>query len=234
MIGRAGNEMAPRRTAMGVEPHSASSDKRRAIRARHRIDLLSAVLMASATIATAWSAYQSSLWNSQYATHKSHSTAAIIRVGKHSNLALQRTSVHVNLFLHWITAVNAGDTRMADFLYARFPEPLKAAASAWRATSPLTNPEAPASPFDMPEYTLRETGEVDRFEQIASRESAAAESASAHANRYLLFTIVFASVLFFAGISGKFRSQALDLAVLVLGALTLLGGLAVMLSSPRV
>jgi hypothetical protein len=40
---------------------------------------------------------------------------ALVRVGKFSNLALQRTSVHVNLFVHWPSAVNKGDTRMADF-----------------------------------------------------------------------------------------------------------------------
>lgn len=52
---------------------------------------------------------------------------AIVRVGKFSNLALQRRSVHVNLFVHWTSAVNKGDTQMADFLFARFPEPLEAA-----------------------------------------------------------------------------------------------------------
>ena len=108
------------------------------------------------------------------------------------------------------------------------------AVTAWRATNPLTNPEAPATPFDMPEYVVAERTEADRWEAIADRESAAAETASEISNRYLRFTIIFASVLFFAGISGKFGWQAIDVAVLVLGALTLLIGVAVMLSSPRV
>jgi hypothetical protein len=80
---------------------------------------------------------------------------------------------------------------------------------------------------------LRERFEADRFEQIAQSESAAADNAGALANRYLLFTIIYASVLFFAGISGKFRRPAIDLTVLTLGALTLLIGVAVMLSAPR-
>jgi hypothetical protein len=49
----------------------------------------------------------------------------------------------------------------------------------------------------------------------------------------MLFTTIFASALFFAGISGKIRSQMLDLAVLGLGGLTLLAGVVVMLLSPR-
>ena len=53
-------------------------------------------------------------------------------------------------------------------------------------------------------------------------------------NRYLLFTIIYASVLFLAGISGKFKWPAIDLTVLVLGALTLLVGVAIMIAMPRV
>jgi hypothetical protein len=205
----------------------------RAVRVRHWMDLLSAVLMASATTATAWSAYQSSLWNGQHVSHTSRSISAVVRVGKLSNLAMQRTAVHVNLFVQWVSATHAGDSRLADFLFARFPEPLKTAAGAWRAKSPITNLEAPTSPFDMPEYVLQERTEADRWEEIAQRESGAAENANDIANRYLLLTIIYATVLFFAGISGKFRWPAIDLAVLVLGALTLVVGVSVMLSSPR-
>ncbi len=200
---------------------------------RDWIELLSAALMAAATLATAWSAYESALWNTHHQTHQSKSNTAIIRVAKLTNLAMQRTSVHVTLFLHWVSAVNQGDGKMADFLFVRFPEPLKSATSAWRATSPLTNAEAPASPFDQPEYVLPERSEADRWEQVATSESDAADRAGAIANRYLLFTVIFASVLFFAGTSGKFRWQAIDLTVLALGALTLLLGVGIMLTLPR-
>jgi hypothetical protein len=91
---------------------------------------------------------------------------------------------------------------MADFLFVRFPEPLSTAAGAWRAMSPLTNPEAPKHSNQM-------------------------------ATRYLLFTIIYASVLFFAGITGKFRWPVVDVAVLVLGALTLVTGVTIMLGAPR-
>jgi hypothetical protein len=218
---------------MTADLNSAAAVKRWAVHVRRSINLFSAVVMAAATVATAWSAYQSSLWSSEQSRHKARSTTAVVRAGKLSNMALQRTSVHVNLFVHWATAVDRGDRRMADFLFDRFPEPLKTAAGAWRAANPLEFPEAPASPFEMPEYVLQERIDADRWEETAEDESAAAENATALANRYLLFTIIYASVLFFAGISGKFRRPAIDLVVLVLGALTLLAGVAVMLSSPR-
>ena len=212
---------------------SASREKIRSGRLRHRIELFSSALMAAATIATAWSAYQSSLWNADHASGKARATTATIRSAKYSNLAMQRSSLHAHLFVQWMSAVNAGDTAMADFLLGRFPEPLRVATIGWRAASPLTNPGAPPTPFDMPEYTIAERAEADRWDAVATTESAAADQASLTANRYLLFTIIFASVLFFAGISGKFRSLSIDLTVLVLGALTLFVGVTVMLLSPR-
>jgi hypothetical protein len=219
---------------MENEGSASRADRRLIIRMRHRMDLLSAIVMAAATVATAYSAYQASLWNGQETAHKGRSTTAVVRVGKLTNVALQRTSMHVNLFVHWVSAFNRGDQKTAEFLFGRFPEPLKAAADAWRATGPFDNAGAPASPFDMPQYALKEKMEADRWEQTAQDESAAADHASAMGNRYLLFTIIYASVLFLAGISGKFKWPAIDLAVLGLGAITLLVGVAIMIGLPRV
>jgi len=197
------------------------------------MELFSSVLMACATVATAWSAYQSAEWNSRYSDHRGLSTVATIRVAKFSTLALQRLSLHATLFVQWLAVVHGDDQAAADFILARFPEPLRAASAAWRAAATRTNPAAPATPFDMPEYVLPERSEVDRWEAIASRESAAAEAASRASSRYLLFTIIFASVLFFAGTSGKFGWYVVDLIVLALGAVVLAVGVQLMLTSPR-
>lgn len=198
-----------------------------------RIELLSSAVMAAATIATAYSAYESALWTTEYASHKSASTTATIRAAEFSNLAMQRSAVHVSLFLQWLAAARAGDAASADFLLARLPEPLGSATRAWWASSPLTNPEAAASPFDLPAYRIREREDAAQWSATARRASDEAERASATANRYLLFTIIFASVLFFAGISGKFGSHVVDITVLALGVLTLAIGVFVMLASPR-
>jgi hypothetical protein len=214
-------------------PASGDGGEPRADRSRQVIELLSAVLMAVATIATAWSAYQASEWNSRTGHHNTQATTAIVMVGKLSNLALQRASVHVNLFVQWLGAVKSGNTKMADFVLHRFPEPLKAATLAWQATSPFTNPDAPASPFDMPEYVLAEQRDADRWNADAETAFAEADRANVIASRYMMFSIIFASVLFFAGISGKFGWLAVDRMVLLLGAATLVAGLVVMFWAPK-
>src|SRR5262249_3803594 len=149
------------------------------------IELSSAVLMAAATIATAWCGYQSARWNGKQATHKSLAATAVVRTAKFANLAEQKSTMHAQLFGQWIAAVSSGNTALADFLVKRFPEPLKTATAAWRATQPLTNAAAPATPLNMPEYTLAEAAVSARWEETAIKEYALSDRANDMADRYL-------------------------------------------------
>jgi hypothetical protein len=214
---------------------TTSNDAAKALRAqriRQWIDLLSALLLAAATISTAWSGYQSARWGGEQSRHAAQTLTAIVRAGKYADLAEQKTGLQISMFGQWAAAVGVGNDALADFLFARFPEPLKSATTAWRATNPLTNSAAPATPFAMPEYVLAENSEAERWEEIAATESAKAESAGEISDHYLVFTIIFATVFFFGGISGKFNWQLIDLAVLVLGALALISGIIVLITTP--
>jgi hypothetical protein len=190
------------------------------------------VVLAAATVGTAWSGYQSALWGGEQSAHAQQSATAIIRAAHFTGLAEQKVGLHVDLFGQWVAAMSTGNTPLAEFLLARFPEPLRAATVAWQATQPLENPAAPPTPFDMPSYALAERVEAERWEALAIAESQAASTAGAISDRYLLFTIIFATVLFFGGISGKFRWLAIDIAALVLGVLALVVVLVILLTSP--
>ena len=226
-----------------ADPDIASSERerpsRRATIARlraqmfkRRIELSSAALMAVATIATAWCGYQSARWNGERADHAALASMAGVRTAKFTNLVGQKISFHAQLFAQWASAISAKNTALADFLLQRFPEPLKTATTAWQATNPLTNPEAPPTPLSMPEYALTETTEAALSEETALKEYDLANRADDMADRYLIFTIIYASVLFFAGISGKFGWQALDVTMLVVAGLALLIGLLIMFTIP--
>lgn len=199
---------------------------------RRWIELASTVLLALATIATAWSGYQSARWGGAQTEHSAAATLAIIKTSKFANLAEQKVSLQADLFSQWVTAVGSNNQSLADFMLARFPEPLKTATVAWQATQPLTNPAAPATPFQMPEYVLPETLQVTHWETVSEDEFEAANNAGTISDRYLLFTIIFASVLFFAGVSGKFGWQVIDWTVLVLGTIALFIGLVILFTSP--
>lgn len=224
---------------MQLEPISLQPDdalvpatEQRTIRLYRWVEFLSAAMLALATVATAWCGYQSALWGGEQNSYVANVTAANVKVAKFTSTETQKLSLHVGLFSQWAAAVSTNNQVLADFIFQRFPEPLKAASSAWLATTPLANPNAPSSPFVMPNYVLAESGEIARWEAISAAEATAANNASDISNRYLLFTIIFASVLFFGGISGKFRWQVLDIAVLILGALAFIVGLLILFSTP--
>jgi hypothetical protein len=197
-----------------------------------RIEFFAALILAMATTATAWAAYQSALWNSAQGDHATRATKAIVRSSKYAKLAEQKLSLHTTLFMHYATALLANNAALEDFTLKRLPEPLKTATIAWKATQPLTNPSAPVSPFEMAQYQLSERAEEERWESIAEQEFAAGVHAGEIADRYLLYTIIFASVLFFAGISGKFSIKLTNEIALTIGALLLLGGLFVLFTTP--
>ncbi len=218
-------------------PGESSSDRRSGDGTRSTgiyrwVEILSAVVLSLATVGTAWSGYQASRWGSEQTAHSQRASKAIIRAAHVTDLAEQRQSLHVNIFGQWAGAISTGNTALAGFLYDRFPEPLKSATVAWLATQPLTDPAAPPTPFSMPQYVLTERAEADGLEAIAEAESEAAATASEHSDRYLVFTIVFATVLFFGGISGKFSWLVVDIAALVLGVLALLAGVVILVTLP--
>jgi len=196
------------------------------------IEFVSAMVLALATVATAWCAYQSTLWGGDETKFRAAANTATTRAGQASSAALQQTSFHASLFVDWAAAISTENQMLADFLYQRFPPTLKTASDAWLATQPLQNPDAPSSPFVMPEYQLPERAEAAAWAAEATVQWEQAETADQIADRYVLLTVLFASVLFFAGIAGKFQSRLIDIAMLALGLLVLLAGVAIALTYP--
>ncbi len=208
------------------------SEERRAEIFKKRIEIISTVLLALATVATAWSGYQSAKWGGEQTDHSAKATIAIVKSGHLANLAEQRLTLQATVFGQYIEAQSKGNTDLANFLARRFPEPLKTAAAAWEKLDPWTNPDAPATPFQLPEYALPETQQIEQWEQVATAELKAADFAGQVSDRYLVFTIIFASVLFFGGVSGKFGWQPLDVTVLIIGGIAFSIGVAIMFAAP--
>jgi hypothetical protein len=71
------------------EEEEAPEQEQFATHRKQLIELLSAVLLALATIATAWSGYQSPLWGGDQTSHESLAATAIIKSGLFANPAEQ-------------------------------------------------------------------------------------------------------------------------------------------------
>jgi hypothetical protein len=103
---------------------------------------------------------------------------------------------------------------------------------AWLAEGPLANPEAPSSPFVMPEYVLESSQRADEFLLLAEERSAAARQFNQNSDNYILTSVIFALVLFFAGVSTKLKRERNRAIMLSMALVGLLGALIVLTILP--
>ncbi len=184
---------------------------------RNRVELAATVLLAVATIATAWSGYQSTRWNGEQAKAGARANALRIESAKAAGLANSQTEVDVATFTQWVNAYAQNQTELADFYFRRFREEFRPAVNAWVATTPLKNPDAPLTPFAMPQYELEARAEADRLEAEAEVYAGQARENIQRASNYVLGVVLFASALFFAGMSTKLTSPKLRVVMLSIG-----------------
>ena len=197
-----------------------------------RLELASAVLLALATVATAWAAYQSRQWTGQQAEGYSKATATRIAVNRVSALANRQVQIDVATFIQWVDAREEGRDKTADFYRERFRDEFKPAFDAWLATDPFDNPDAPPTPFAVPEYKLESSAEADKLDATAAAHSEKAKAANERADNYLLAVVLFASSLFFAGISTKLSTLQIRAAILGLGWIVFLAGVILLVTFP--
>ena len=184
---------------------------------------LSTLLLALAAVATAWSTYQSAQWRGEQAANTAKSTAARIDSSRASTRAGQLTQVDIATFVQWIDATVDGKPALAQFYRVRFRPEFQPAVAAWVATHPRTNPDAPKTPFAMPQYTVAQAAESRRLELLAGTYADGASQANHRADNYMLAVVLFATALFFAGISTKLLAARQRDIVLVLGFVIFVG-----------
>jgi hypothetical protein len=190
------------------------------------LDLVATVLLALATVATAWSSYQARWWTGEQAKATSRANAARLESTRASATANLQSQIDVATFMQWADAYARKETELAAFYRKRFRAEFKPVVEAWIATRPLKNPDAPLTPFAMPRYRLAATAEAARLEAQATAAAGQASADNQRANNYMLAVVLFASSLFFAGLSTRLRTVGGATALLVLGSVLFTGTLA--------
>jgi hypothetical protein len=200
-----------------------------------RLEVIATVLLALAALGTAWAAYQSRQWTGEQSTGYSRATTARLAENRQSALANRQVQIDVATFIQWLDARAQHDDALAGFYRERFRAEFQPAFAAWLASEPFTNPKAPATPFALPQYGLAAQARADALEKTAAAASQRAKDANARADNFMLAVVLFATTLFFAGISAKLHSgRALLLGagwVVFLGALIWIATLPVRLTT---
>jgi hypothetical protein len=202
---------------------TAASATKDAASRRDWLEIVAAVLLALAAVATAWSGYEATRWNGEQAKAASRGNALRAEATQASGRADSQTEVDVATFIQWVDASANGDEELAAFYAARFRPEFRPAFDAWLATDPLSNPDAPPTPFAMDEYQLEAATEAERLDAEAEAFSAAVRRNVQRASNYVLGVVLFSVALFFAGMSTKLRGRGVRTAMLAVGCLVFVG-----------
>jgi len=193
--------------------HDEATDHKPSRRRIETIEILEAILLAIVAIVTALSGYQAARWDGESA--KEYATSSRLRTEANTAAltANQTLAYNAGNVTAWIEAMDSGNAGLADILAKRFTPDFQPAFDAWAQTKPLTNPEAPAGPSQMPEF------EDPLAEQAAELNKEAAHAFDlgvdyrATGEHYVRITVVLAAVLFLIAIGQRFKIRGVRYSV---------------------
>lgn len=197
-----------------------------------RFEVVATLVLAIAALATAWSSYQASLWDGIQSSDYSKASGLRVEAAQQHAEANELRLADLSVLEGYLEAATTGNDELADFYLQRVRAEARPAFDAWVALDPLTNPDAPASPFDMPEYQLAAADEAQRLTEQADETFATGEEANGYSDTFTLSTVLFASALFFAAISDRFSIRGARASLLVIATVAVLAGVAIALTQP--
>jgi hypothetical protein len=185
----------------------SASSSRKPQEKRRWVEPVAALLMALATLSTAWCSYESAAWTRQSNRLMNEFNTLERRAGLLTMQGMQQATIHTAMFMELLAAKQAGNEKLANFYVERFPPELRKAYDAWLAQRPFENPSADPHPFVPNLYETPGTREAVDANAKAANSLKEARKAGNLSGQYLANTVLFATVLFFAAASGKFEQQ---------------------------
>jgi hypothetical protein len=195
-------------------------------------EIAATVLLALAAVATAWAGYQASQWHGEQALAASRATATRVESTRASDEANRQVQVDVAAFTQWVDAVAQEEPRLAAFYRGRFRDEFRPAFDRWLASRPLRNPEAPKTPFALPEYRLQATQEADRLQADAEEAGGEVRTDVERAEDYVLAVVLFATAIALAGIGARLRLFPIRATVIAVGWTVFIGTVAWLATFP--
>ena len=188
-------------------------------------EVLVTVLLVVAALGTSWSSYQATRWNGEQAAAAGRTNAIRIEAARAQGLGEAETQVDVATFIAWAEAARQGDDEVADFFEQRFRDEFRPAFDAWQAAHPFTAADAPPTPFAMDEYQVESRNDARRLDAAAEASAAQVLLDIQRSSNYVLSVVLYAVVLFFAGMSTKLQSRRLRWVMTLAGCVVLLATL---------
>jgi hypothetical protein len=179
-----------------------------------RTEILEAFLLAFVAVATAWSGYQSALWDGHSAAHYAHASVQRVDGDGLLMLASEQRLQDISTFESWLLAKTTQNPEMAALLERRFSEDYEPAFRSWLATEPFSNESAPRGPSFMPEYKNHLVAEGEELRRNADESLELGHSTRETGEDYVRVTVFLATVLFMIAIAQRFHYRVARLGLL--------------------
>jgi hypothetical protein len=192
---------------MKTQPDSPTASDRESAEKKKWVEPVAALLMALATLSTAWCSFESAAWTRKSNRLMNEFNALERKAGLLTVQGMQQATIHTGMFMQALAAQQAGNDKLVNFYVERFPPELRKAYDAWLAQKPFENPNADPHPFVRSLYETPGTREAAEATAKAAESQQQAGAAGSVSGQYLANTVLFAAVLFFANAAGKFEQR---------------------------
>ena len=205
---------------MNVEVAHKLSEREKTAAEKRRweevLEILEVVVLALAAIATAWSGYQAAKGDGQQSILYSDASVDRVQANTAASLGQQRLAADGAMFSAWLEARAANDRQLQALLVRRFSPEYRTAFTAWLATEPFTNPDAPPGPGYLPEYHNPQMEQAEKLNEEAAALEEAGTEARHTAEEYVRATVLFALVLFLVAVGQRFRLRGVRIATIAI------------------
>lgn len=215
------------------KPPTVEQSREEARPRRQWVEPVTALIMALATVGTAWCSYQSAAWTRISGRLMQECNTLERKAGVLNLQGMQSATIQTAMFMQVLAARQAGNEALAQFYVERFPDDARKAYDAWIAQKPFENPKADAHPFVPNLYELRGTQEANAALARTTEVLREARNAGNVSGQYLANTVLFATVLFFANAAGKFGQRRVRVVAFLFAAAVFLFAVARIAILPR-
>ncbi len=185
------------------------------------IEIIEAVILALVAVATAWSGYQAAQWAGKRAEKYAEASRLRVTAEGLATLAGQERIYDSDTFNSWLAAKLDGKEEAASFFERRFRDEYRSAFTAWLATDPFNNAQAPPGPIFMPDY---HNAKHEQFLGLCKQAAEVADQgvkSGETGDKYVRITVLLATVLLITAIGQRFRVKAARVVFMILACLLL-------------
>ena len=186
--------------------------------------VITAIMLGVVALATAWSGYQATRWAGEQSTLYAQASALRVESTRNSTLAGQYKLYDSIIVNNWLNAYTQGNIKLANIFQRRFRPELQVAFTAWMATNPFTNPNAPPGPLFMPQYKVSQDELANRLDAQATATFVKGQVAKEQGDAYVLNTVFLATVLFLTAMAENFTWNSIRAVILAIALVMLLFG----------